>query len=147
MASSPRRLIAKLTREEVERENENKVKLAQQKHQLELNTISEENRKKLFEAKANTLEAMESSDESLANELDEQLTSNHIDTVECVANWVNNAHPKNTLPAAIETMPSEDPRCLGAAYPGIAAPQMEIDPLLGRSRNHLPVESFATFAI
>ena len=69
MASSQKRLIAKLKREEVERENENKLKLAQQKHQLELNTISEENRKRLFEAKVNELEAMESSDESLVTNL------------------------------------------------------------------------------
>ena len=43
MASSQKRLLAKLKREQVERENENKLKLAQQKHQLELNTINEEN--------------------------------------------------------------------------------------------------------
>ena len=49
--------------------------------------------------------------------------------------------PKNTLPPAIETMPSEDPQSLGAAHLGIAAPQMEINPLLWRSRNHLPVGS------
>ena len=141
MASSQKRLIAKLKREEVERENENKLKLAQQKHQLELNTISEENRKRLFEAKVNELEAMESSDESLGNEFDDQLTSNHIDTVERVTDWVNNANPNNTMPAAVETKPSEEPRNLGAANSGIAAPQMEINPHLGRSRDHVPVES------
>ena len=141
MALSHKRLIAKLKREEVERENENKLKLAQQKHQLELNTISEENGNRLFEAKVNELEAMETSDESLGNEFDDQLTSNHIDTVERVTDWVNNAKPNNTFPAAIETMPSEEPRNLGAANPGIAAPQMEINPLLGRSRDHVPVES------
>ena len=45
MASGQKHLIAKLKREKVETENENKLKLAQQKHQLELNTISEENMK------------------------------------------------------------------------------------------------------
>ena len=140
MASSQKRLIAKLKREEVEKENENKLKLAQQKHQLELNTISEENRKRLFEAKVNELEAMESSDESLGNELDEQRTSNHTDTVERVTDWVNNANPNNTLSAAIETVPSEEPQNLGAVFPDLAARQMETNPLLGRSRNHLPVE-------
>ena len=141
MASSQKRLIAKLKREEIERENENKLKLAQQKHQLELKTISEENRKRLFEAKMNELEAMESSDESLGNEFDDQLTSNHIDTVERVTDWVNNAIPNNTMPAAIKTMPSEVPRNSGAANPGITAPQMEINALLGRSRDHVPVEN------
>ena len=141
MASSQKRLIAKLKREEVERENENKLKLAQQKHQLELNTLSEENRKRLFEAKVNKLEAMESSDESLGNKFDNQLTSNHIDTVERVTDCVKNANANNTLPAAIETMPSEVPRNSGAANPGIAASQMEINPLLGRSRDHVPVEN------
>ena len=81
MASSQKRLIANLKREEAESANENKFKQAQQKHQLELNKISEENRKRLFEVKANKFEAMESSDESLCNELDEQLTANHIDTI------------------------------------------------------------------
>ena len=38
-------------------------------------------------------------------------------------------------------MPSEEPRNLGAANPGIGAPQMEINPLLGRSRDHVTVES------
>ena len=84
---------------------------------------------------------MESSDESLGNEFDEQLTSNHIDTAERVTDWVNNTNPDNTLPAAIEAMPSEDPRNLGAANPGIGAPQMEINPLLGRSKDLVPVES------
>ena len=51
MASSQKRLIAKLKREEVERENELKLKLAQQKHQLELNTISEENKKGFLKPK------------------------------------------------------------------------------------------------
>ena len=99
MASSQERLIAKLKREEVERENGNKLKLAQQKRQLELNTISEENRERLFEAKVNELEAVESSDERLGNEFNDQLTSNHIDTVEGVTDWVNNANANNTLPA------------------------------------------------
>ena len=140
MASSQKRLIAKLKREEVERENEIKSKLAQQKHQLELNTISEENRKRLFEAIVYELEAIESSDESLGNEFDEQLTSNHIDTAKRVTDWVNNTNTNNTLPAAIEIMPSEESRNLEAADPGIGAPQMEINPLLGRSRDHVPVE-------
>ena len=112
MASSQKRLIAKLKREEIERKNENNLKLSQQKHQLEQNTISEENRKKLFEAKVYELEATESLDESLGNEFDEQLTSNHIDTAERVTDWVNNTNPNNTLPAAIEKMPSEEPRNL-----------------------------------
>ena len=84
---------------------------------------------------------MESSDESLGSEFDDQLTSNRIDTVERVTDWVNNANPNNTMPAAIETMPSEVPRNSGAANPGVAAPQMEINPLLGRSRDHVPVEN------
>ena len=58
MASSQKRLIAKLKREEVERENEYKLKLAQQKNQLELNTIIKENRKRLFDAKVNKLEVI-----------------------------------------------------------------------------------------
>ena len=40
---------------------------------------------------------MESSDESLGNEFDEQLTSNNIDTIERVTDWVNNTNPNNTL--------------------------------------------------
>ena len=84
---------------------------------------------------------MESSDESLGNERDEQLTSNHTDTVKRVTDCVNNTNPNNTLSVAIETMPSEEPRNLGAANPGIGAPQMEINPLFGRSRDHVPVEN------
>ena len=38
-------------------------------------------------------------------------------------------------------MPSEEPQNLGAANPRIGIPQMEINPLLGRSRDHVPVES------
>ena len=141
MASSQKRLIANFNREEVEKESENNLKRAQQKHQLELNTISEENRKSFFEAKMDELEAMDSSNESLGNKFDEQLTSNRIDTVERVTDCVNNTNPNNTMPAAIETMPSEEPRNLGAANPGIGAPQMEINPLLSRSRHHVPIES------
>ena len=80
---------------------------------------------------------METSDESLGNELDEQLTSNHINTIERGTDWVNNANPNNILSAAIETMPSEEPQ----NFPEIAASQMEINPLLGRSKDHVPVEN------
>ena len=38
-------------------------------------------------------------------------------------------------------MPSEVPRNSGAANPVIAAPQMEINPLLGRSQDHVPLEN------
>ena len=68
ISSSQRRReqeIARLQREEIERETENITKLAQQKHQLELDTISEESRKKLFDAKVKEIRAMELSDDSL----------------------------------------------------------------------------------
>ena len=38
-------------------------------------------------------------------------------------------------------MPSQEPRSLGAANPGIGAPQIEINPLFGRSRDLVPVEN------
>ena len=45
------------------------------------------------------------------------------------------------MSAAIETMHSEEPQNSGVANAGLAALQMEISPLLGRPRDHVPVES------
>ena len=73
--------------------------------------VSEKNRKRLFEVEVNSLEAMEYPDESLGIEFDEQLTPNHIDTVERLTDWVNNANPKNT--AANEAMSSAEQPKLG----------------------------------
>ena len=76
----------------------------------------------------------------MGNELDEQLTANKIDTIERVTDWVNNDHPNKTLSAAIKIMPSGEPRNSEAANAGLAAPQIEINSLIGRSRDHVPVE-------
>ena len=80
------------------------LKQAQQRHQLELNTISEAKRTN-FEIKAFQIKAMGSSDKSLRNEIDEQLTPNHIDAVERGTDWENNADPNNTMSVAVETVP------------------------------------------
>ena len=79
ISSSQRRReeeTAKLQQEDVEKENENKIKLAQQKHQLELDTISEQNRKRFFDAKVKKIRAMALSVESRDGELGKQTTIN-----------------------------------------------------------------------
>ncbi len=62
MTSSKKRkefLIAKLRREEIERQNEAEVRIAQQKHEVELQALKEENRRRLTEAKLVELELSE----------------------------------------------------------------------------------------
>ena len=45
------------------------------------------------------------------------------------------------MSAAIETVPSEEQQNSGVTNPDLAAPLIEINPLLGRSRDHVPVEN------
>ena len=111
ISSSQRRReqeIARLQREEIERENENIIKLAQQKHQLELDTISEENRKRLFDAKVKEIRAMESSNESLDGDLGEQTILNNDKNSERVTEWVDSSVANSILSSTLRSNRAEN---------------------------------------
>ena len=81
---------------------------------------------------------MGSSDKSVRNELDEQLTPIHANAVERGTDWESNADPNNTMSVALETVPSEE---LGDANSRTSAPKMDINPHVRRWKNYLPVEN------
>ena len=91
-----------------ERENENIIKLGQQKYQLELDTISEENRKRLFDAKVKEIWAIESSDESLDGDLGEQTILNNDNISERVTEWVDSSVANNILSTTLRSNRAEN---------------------------------------
>ena len=87
---------------------ENEIKLAQQKHQLELDKISEENRKQLFDAEVEEIRAMKSSDEKLDCELGDPTIMKKYKYSKRVTEWVDSSLANNNLCATLRSNRAEN---------------------------------------